>query len=571
MRNFIFTRSSFFVRDSDFEIDAKNFDTVPWSLQFHHRGLTVDTVSEQLEKIRKADRSKPRKTVVILGAGMAGLAAAYELAQLGHNVTVLEASSRVGGRILTHRFSDGEYHELGAMRIPESHDYTHYYINLVGLQAKLRRFISAHQNLNCFYYLRGKVARIRQAAANLLRDYQLSPHERMIVNSSVAPAIFGMHVENALKSFSAEDRASLFGERFLTDRAAQVETDNLGSFLGRVIESQDAKELIGATTGLEVWWDIAITMFLRDEIIGTSDGLQEIAGGMDLLPNLLADRLDRKYIQFNTEVISLELEPDGVRIRTRRTDASKGDCPLPKSESYESHADYVICTIPFSVLRGVQLLHLSSAKLSAIRNLNYTSSTKVLLHCKDRFWERGTSDQRIIGGASLSDQITRATYYPSDHAAPKSPTHTVNAKHGKYRGLFTSFSTEQIGLVAGELYEKPVPGVLVGSYNWGRDAQRLGALRPNERAEVVLNVLENFHPEIRKNVDDHASMFWDNYHWTRGTFCFMRSGDLRSYYHAAIRPEGRLHFAGEHCSLDQAWIQGALVSALRATEEVVSV
>jgi len=392
----------------------------------------------------------------------------------------------------------------------------------------------------------------------------------MIVDGSVAPAIFGMQLENALKSLSPEDQTSLFGERFLTDRAAYLESESLGSFLDHRLESKDAKELIGATTGLEVWWGIALSMFLRDEIIGTGDGLQEIAGGMSLLPDSLADKLDRKRIRFNTEVVSIALSKTGVTIRTRPTDAAKGDRPIPSAECREEQADFVICTIPFSVLRGMELSHLSDLKMLAIRNVNYTSSTKVLLHCKERFWEKGRPDERIIGGASLSDQITRSTYYPSDHASVPPTDLTARERGEGFRGLFTAFSREHVQHALPELEESPGPGVLVGSYNWGRDAQRLGALSPNERAEVVMTVLEKFHPEIRQYVDGHASMFWDSYPWTRGTFCFMSPGDLGSCYHASIRPEGRLHFAGEHCSLDQAWIQGALISALRATEEIVS-
>src|SRR6516164_4464028 len=122
----------------------------------------MDNIGDQLARIRTADQGKPRKNVLILGAGMAGLAAAYELVALGHTVSVIEASSRVGGRVMTYRFSDGQYHELGAMRIPANHDYTRHYIDVVGLTPKLRRFITANENKNCFYYIRGKVARIRE-------------------------------------------------------------------------------------------------------------------------------------------------------------------------------------------------------------------------------------------------------------------------------------------------------------------------------------------------------------------------------------------------------------------------
>src|SRR4051812_41023537 len=71
------------------------------------------------------DRPGARKRVVVLGAGVAGLVAAYELKQQGHDVVVLEAQNRVGGRVLTCRdFAPGLYAEFGAMRIPRSHRLT---------------------------------------------------------------------------------------------------------------------------------------------------------------------------------------------------------------------------------------------------------------------------------------------------------------------------------------------------------------------------------------------------------------------------------------------------------------
>ena len=74
---------------------------------------------------------------------MAGLVAAYELTRLDHTVDIIEASSRTGGRVWTHHFKDESYNELGAMRIPPSHDYTHYYIRQMGLEKKLIPFINS--------------------------------------------------------------------------------------------------------------------------------------------------------------------------------------------------------------------------------------------------------------------------------------------------------------------------------------------------------------------------------------------------------------------------------------------
>ena len=77
----------------------------------------------------------PAKKVLILGAGMAGLVAGYELSKLGHDVTLLEARPRPGGRVFTLRepFADGLYAEAGAARIRDNHSLTLKYVNMFNL------------------------------------------------------------------------------------------------------------------------------------------------------------------------------------------------------------------------------------------------------------------------------------------------------------------------------------------------------------------------------------------------------------------------------------------------------
>src|SRR5215216_8134012 len=93
----------------------------------------IDVVNQGMAK--KFNAGKPKK-VVIVGAGLAGLSAAYELLQAGHEPLILEAQQRVGGRIYTMRepFARGLYGEAGAMRIPRSHELTMAYIDKFGLQ-----------------------------------------------------------------------------------------------------------------------------------------------------------------------------------------------------------------------------------------------------------------------------------------------------------------------------------------------------------------------------------------------------------------------------------------------------
>src|SRR5215211_3132553 len=92
----------------------------------------------------------PRR-VVVLGGGLAGLSAGYELTKAGHDVAVLEAQERPGGRVLTLRvFDEGLYGDAGAARIPDNHEWTLRYVREfklpllpfypdAGLFAKVRR------------------------------------------------------------------------------------------------------------------------------------------------------------------------------------------------------------------------------------------------------------------------------------------------------------------------------------------------------------------------------------------------------------------------------------------------
>ncbi|MBM3673134.1 MAG: hypothetical protein FJW86_13275 [Actinobacteria bacterium] len=192
------------------------------------------------------------------------------------------------------------------------------------------------------------------------------------------------------------------------------------------------------------------------------------------------------------------------------------------------------------------------------------SSTKVLLHCRTRFWE---TEYGIAGGASHSDLLFRALYYPSDNAVavtePVPSRKRFNTMYGGYEN--GEFAPSDPSVSQG-------PGVLLASYTWGQDARRLGQLSPEERVRVVTQQIARIHPEVAEPgmVDDFATMFWDSYPWTNASFAELLPGQQSSIHDDAMAPEGAVHFAGEHTSLDTGWIHGAISSAFRAVHEIVT-
>ena len=161
--------------------------------------------------------------------------------------------------------------------------------------------------------------------------------------------------------------------------------------------------------------------------------------GWDLLPVSLATHLEGK-IQLETEVTGIKNNGKSVEVSIRTADQKRQTLT----------ADYVICTIPFTVLRRLDLRLNDPSKRFAINTLKYASMTKVILNCRERFWE---TKYGIFGGASVSDQVTRWTYYPSDHV-DNSIRQTIPTPH--LRGI--SGHSFHVGQVSGHPDKSKIGG-----------------------------------------------------------------------------------------------------------------
>jgi monoamine oxidase len=448
---------------------------------------------------------QPGKRVIIIGAGMAGLVAAYELARAGHDPLILEAQNRVGGRIYTLRtFAPGLYAEAGAMRIPRVHDLTLGYIEHFGLE--LRPFVMG--NPKGIVYVGGR--RMTAEQAGLTPDelgFAVAEHER------------GRSFNDLWEEATRDLRAWLETDQVAGWERIRREFDGytLREFLELKGFSEGAIEMYGVMNFVEAGINNAVVEEFREDFGKAYEDMHEIVGGSDRLPNAFyAELADR--VRFGAEVHAMDQDTDSVTVHFK-TEAGR----------YSVTGDYAIVTLPFSVLRQVEIMTpFSREKQRAIRQLNYSASTKIVFQVRERIWE---TDDGIFGGATVTDLPVRRLNYPT-------PDPTTSR------------------------------GMLLASYTWDQDAARWGAMDEETRLEEALEDVSKIHPRIREVYEIGASHAWYDDRFANGAFALFEAGQQTQLQADVIRPEGRIHFAGEHCSLYHAWIQGALESGLRAAQAI---
>jgi monoamine oxidase len=467
----------------------------------HARSLKTTAGGWKLEKA-----GSRRKQILVLGAGLAGLSAAYQLTRAGHDVTILEARTRAGGRVHTLRepFADGLHAEAGAMFIPESHDLSMRYARLF----RLPLIPVPEQKRLPVYYLRGR--RINPAQGGGVNwPLDLPAEEKRLglvgMTEKYVISVLPEMADAASMNWPPEELKKydrMTYAEFLRSRGASSEAV-------RLLRLNDA-DLTG--DGVD---RVSALMVLREAALNLDSGrLFTIRGGTDLLPKALAARLAPR-IHYGSPAVRIVHDTRGVRVTYLRAGA------------YETiSADYLVCTIPFSVLKEIEISpQFSPAKQRAVRELPYTSAARVYLQSKREFW----------------------------------------ASEGLGISAYTDLPV--MAIVNSTLNQPGTRGIL-DSYMTGDEARRVTEMREAERLSFTLKQVEKVYPQISKNFEGGTSVCWDEDRWARGAYAWFKPGQMSDLLPHIARPEGRIHFAGEHASSWPGWMQGAFQSGHRAAREI---
>lgn len=337
-------------------------------------GFTAaDTRGDQDASAPAMLAASPKKRIIIVGAGLAGLVASYELDSAGQDVTILEAQLRPGGRVLTLRapFSDGLYAEAGAGRILNTHDLTIRYakqfkLDLVPFYPSAGDFVNQVAGRRIIgpvgaggrWPVELTATEQKLGTAGMWRKYVFD-----VVKQIGNPAQPGWSAAN----FAKYDAITFL--RFLRQRGASP---------GAVRVMLLGSDFDGASA-LRILTDLAVN--------GNVTQLLKIDGGNDRLPRAFAERLSRR-IHYGAAVQKIEQSKTGVRVSF-----------LQGNLLHTLSADRLICTIPFPVLRRVQFdPPVSDEKQNAIDNTYYLSASRVICQEQRRFWSNAK-----LNGFALSD------------------------------------------------------------------------------------------------------------------------------------------------------------------------
>lgn len=557
--------NSNYINQIDNPSDCERYNMLEHVLKMKNRledlNNIIDLMSppKDIRNICKSGSAKDIK-VAVIGAGESGLAAAFELRKIGCNITLFEASQRIGGKVYTYYFDKKKYGEFGEMSIPVSHYTTWHYINLFNLDTS----VFVNNNNNSLFYIRGERAvndiKGIKVAKNIHQkfDLSISDKKKLKVNKDICMKY--------LESLTKEERRELIEikEKY-SENIEKIDKISYRKAYEELGFSQETISMLGNIHGSKEFFNLALSEILQKHYTVDSELNYYIKDGMINLPlslyRALSDNDEKAYKDISNKedlgVVDIKLDSpvEGIyKSKVENKISIKYTEGKTKKEEFEDF-DYIICTVPFQSLRRMDIdPNFSSKKIRAINEMNYETSQKIYLYLKERFWEMGGKFKAIVGGKTLTDLPLGSIYYPSDH------TESIKDVSGKYI------------LKPGKNYKEP--GVLLASYSWGKEAMVIGNENSELQVSDVIRYIEKVHnlPKnyIKDNLIDYKSLIWSDIQYIWGTAALSKPEDKTLFSYVARIPEmdNRVFFAGEHISQKHGTQQGSLQTGMIAANEV---
>ena len=445
----------------------------------------------------------PREqTVIVIGAGLAGLAAAYDLHRVGWKVTVLEARYRLGGRVHSIRsFAHGQVAEGGGEFIEDTH---------ARMLALAREFDLKLGRVGSWQGQREDWGSFGGIAGPMLDSGIWGVNfQEEVDHVWRALAKLGKRVPDPYQPQTAGE-AGLLDQQSALDWLDSLDVHPLAK--NHFIQHLRAEY----TTEPERF---SLLDLARNAALYYMDGHAHenfrVVGGNDLIPCALGDALPD--VQLNAIVTSVRLLPDEVEVTHQQNDSH-----------VTVRSAFTILAIPLTTARRIDFhSSLPAVHQRMVDEVSYGTVTKVLIQYRKRFWrERGWN------GRLATDSGIVYTWHATSHLESEDGILTI--------------------------------------YTGGAPAERLSELTDEQRIRTAVDEIERLFPGSSDLIEHTATVAWRNEAFTRGSYMALAPGEVTAHWQALTQPAGRLFFAGEHATVLQGYMEGAVESGQRAARLICS-
>lgn len=467
------------------------------------------------------DVGNSKKKVVVLGAGVSGLAVAYELERVGYDVTVIEASHRLGGRNMTIRRGD-VIDEMGNKQVCEFDDHPELYFNAgpARIPGHHRRTLDYCKKLKVQMIIKGNFARNaythdeQHFGGKPVRVGHYVADARGFLSELLYKAIDQNRFDQPLSADDRE-RLMLFATRFgdLKEDGSYQGSMRAGYDEGGFLKPGKHRDPLPFDQLLNSrWW---MSGMASSENPDWGEPLMEVAGGMDNIVTGFARDI-RSPIRINAQVQSIQLRERGVDVTYNH-----------KGKRKQIKADYCFNCIPAHFMSGIpnNLPHEYRQGLAAMQPGNFF---KIGLQMKERFWE----DEGIYGGATNTNQKINTIWYPS---------------HG----------------IHGE------KGIVLGAYAFFDQVKFWDRMSPTERIRYAAACGDKIHEGYSNYIESGVSVPWGRMNHMMGCGTRWTPNVRDMYYKLLQKPAGGRHYMiGDQISYHSSWQEGAFASAENALQDL---
>ncbi len=480
--------------------------------------------SARANSIDTARLGKIKRRIAILGGGISGLTAAYELLRAGHEVTILEASHRAGGRVFTVRHGD-LIDEIGNRQYCEFDDAPHMYFN-----AGAARIPSTHRNVLHYcaelgvelemFINENKMAWVQDDAmlgGRPIRNGEYTTNLRGFMAELFAKSLNPAELDSA---FSAEELATLrtvirnFGD--LNEDQMYRGSLRAGYAHGGFLEHGEQREAVALQELLRARFAGAALEANEGE---TGPMLMQPVGGMDRIIQGFLDKVGHRVL-YDAQVQSIMLSDKGVEVGYEMG-----------GKSQQLSVDYVFNCIPSHLVTGLAN-NFPTEYTRALRHIRRGEAFKGAFQAKTRFWE----NEDIYGGITWVNAPIRQIWYPS---------------HGIHQQK----------------------GVILGAYDFAHGID-FTHLSHAERVEAMLAQGEKVHPAYRSQVEKGVTIAWHRMNHMLG--CAARwtdsyrelNGEETRLMDTLVSPaNGRHYLIGDQVARHVAWQESAILATHRALDD----